>query len=190
MPEEAFVQGLLPSPRQYIGDIALRLEEDQTVRMGIQSNVHGTSMETIVWINAKDHIGGVCTSGLGGRSFTRGIANAVTIFSDRCILADACATHIANSSYVESPNVHTALAGNLRTDSDIADLSVVTKVVKLNKREIEQGLGQIQQASVRQIKKGNLKYVFADICGTKFQWPASIPIIAAGNNNHSQEIKE
>ena len=76
------------------GDVALRLGEGRSIRMGILPDLNGRVTE-IVEIRAEDDIGGVCTSGLGGRSLTRGIAGGVTVFSRRCALADACATHIA-----------------------------------------------------------------------------------------------
>ena len=79
------------------GDVALRLGEGRSIRMGILPDLNGRVTE-IVEIRAEDGIGGVCTSGLGGRSLTRGIAGGVTVFSRRCALADACATHIANCS--------------------------------------------------------------------------------------------
>lgn len=43
------------------------------VRMGILPDLNG-AISQVVTIRAEDGIGGVCTSGLGGRSFTRGIA--------------------------------------------------------------------------------------------------------------------
>lgn len=41
--------------------------------MGILPDLNG-AISQVVTIRAEDGIGGVCTSGLGGRSFTRGIA--------------------------------------------------------------------------------------------------------------------
>ena len=65
------------------GDVALRLGEGRSIRMGILPDLNGRVTE-IVEIRAEDGIGGVCTSGLGGRSLTRGIAGGVTVFSRRC----------------------------------------------------------------------------------------------------------
>lgn len=115
------------------GDVALRLGEGRSIRMGILPDLNGRVTE-IVEIRAEDGIGGVCTSGLGGRSLTRGIAGGVTVFSRRCALADACATHIANCSYIESPRVHTCLAGEIEPESDIASLRIVTAVGRFSQR--------------------------------------------------------
>ena len=144
------------------GDVALRLGPGQQMRMGILPTLDG-GISQVVTLRAEDQIGGVCTSGLGGRSLTRGIANSVSVFSSRCTLADACATHIANCSYVSSPRVHTSLAGELDPESDIADLRVVCRVDALQEAEVRQGLAQIQQEAQKQWKRGNLKYVAADV---------------------------
>ena len=79
------------------GDVALRLGEGRSIRMGILPDLNGRVAQ-VVEIRAEDGIGGVCTSGLGGRSLTRGIAGGVTVFSRRCALADACATQTARTS--------------------------------------------------------------------------------------------
>ena len=152
------------------GDIAIRLGENQSVKIGILPNVEIGKLENTVTIRTEDGVGGVCTSGLGGRSFTRGIANAVTVFSKRCCIADACATHLANASYVQSAVVITELAGNLLPDSDIADLEVVTQVGKLTPEEVSQSLVQIKQESMRQHELGNLIAVYADVGGVAMQW--------------------
>lgn len=152
------------------GDIAIRLVANEAVKIGILPNVETGKMENIVTIRAEDGIGGVCTSGLGGRSFTRGIANAVTVFSKRCCIADACATHIANASYIKSAAVITDRAGNLQSDSDIADLEVVVRVDQLTPEEVLRSLDQIKKESLRQYKLGNLQTVYADVGGVAIQW--------------------
>ena len=152
------------------GDVALRLEPGQQMRMGILPDLNG-SISQVVTLRAEDGIGGVCTSGLGGRSLTRGIANSVTVFSHRCALADACATHIANCSYIDSPRVHTCLAGELEPESDIAALRIVRQVEALEEREIRQGLEQVHQEALRQLERGNLVSAAADIQGLQLWVP-------------------
>lgn len=152
------------------GDVALRLGPGQQMRMGILPDLEG-AISQVITLRAEDGIGGVCTSGLGGRSLTRGIANSVTVFSRRCALADACATHIANCSYIDSPRVHTCLAGELEPESDIAALRVVRQVEALEEREIQQGLEQVHQEALRQLARGNLVSVAADIQGMRLWVP-------------------
>lgn len=148
------------------GDVALRLGEGRSIRMGILPDLNGR-VTNVVEIRAEDGIGGVCTSGLGGRSLTRGVAGGVTVFSRRCALADACATHIANCSYIESPRVHTCLAGDIEPESDIASLRIVTAVEPLLPEERKRALAQVRQEAARQAERGNLVRVFADIQGER-----------------------
>lgn len=148
------------------GDVALRLGEGRSIRMGILPDLNGRVTD-VVEIRAEDGIGGVCTSGLGGRSLTRGVAGGVTVFSRRCALADACATHIANCSYIESPRVHTCLAGDIEPESDIASLRIVTAVEPLLPEERKRALAQVRQEAARQAERGNLVRVFADIQGER-----------------------
>jgi len=152
------------------GDIAIRLSENQSVKIGILPNLESGKLEKTVTIRTEDGIGGVCTSGLGGRSFTRGIANAVTVFSKRCSIADACATHLANASYIKSENVIINLAGSIQPDSDIADLEVVTRVGQLTQEEVIRSLDQIKNECLRQFQLENLQAVYADVGGVKMQW--------------------
>lgn len=155
------------------GDVALRLGPGQQLRMGILPELEG-GLSQVVTLRAEDGIGGVCTSGLGGRSLTRGIASAVSVFSRRCAVADACATHIANCSYLSSPRVHTCLAGDLEPESDIAGLTIVRQVEPLEEAEIRQGLEQIRQEARRQYERGNLLYAAADIQGRNIWVPKAL----------------
>jgi len=155
------------------GDIALRLAPGQQLRMGILPDLEG-SISQVITIRSEDGIGGVCTSGLGGRSLTRGIASSVSVFARRCALADACATHIANCSYIDSPRVHTCLAGEIEPESDIAGLTIVRAVDELTEEEKEQGLARIRQEAELQLQKGNLLYVAGDIQGRQVWIPEKL----------------
>ncbi|MDO4554182.1 MAG: hypothetical protein Q4B70_03440 [Lachnospiraceae bacterium] len=152
------------------GDIAIRLKENQRIRMGIVPDLSKGDMDEVVEIKGTDGIGGVCTSGFGGRSMTRGIANSVTVFADRCIKADACATHIANCSYVPSKAVTIIRAGEEDPYCDIPDLTIVKAVGDLTKEEIDKGLSQIESETKRQYQNGNLTKVIADIKGCKYRF--------------------
>jgi hypothetical protein len=109
------------------GDIALRLSHAETVAVGV-APVIGGSQTHILQVKAGDGIGGIATSGLGGRSFTKGIATAAVVVAQRAALADACATSIANATYAPHASIKLGLAGNIDPDSDIADHLVVYEV--------------------------------------------------------------
>lgn len=138
------------------GDVALRLAPGTSVKMGIMSSLAAATIDRAVTVRAEDGIGGCATSGLGGRSLTRGIAQGVSVFAPRCSLADALATHLANCSFIDSENVLTLKAGQVDPGSDISDLDVVVSVGELKSKEVKQALKQIEREAARQKKKGTL----------------------------------
>ena len=163
------------------GDVALRLGEGQELRMGILPDLSAGGISQVVTLRAEDGVGGVCTSGLGGRSLTRGVASAVTVFSRRCALADACATHIANCSYIDSPRVRVCLAGELEPESDIAGLTVVSAVDPLTEEEKTRAVAQVMAEAARQHGRGNLLWCAADVQGLRARWPEERFPGASGN---------
>lgn len=138
------------------GDVALRLAPGTSVKLGITSSLSDGKIDRAVTVRAEDGIGGCATSGLGGRSLTRGIAQGVSVFSKRCILADALATHLANCSFVRSNRVRTLKAEEVDPGTDIRGLEVVVEVGELDRKEIKLALRQIEREAARQKKRGNL----------------------------------
>ena len=110
------------------GDIAIRLEEQEAINVAMRPKVDSSHFSHSLSIKGEMGIGGICTSGLGGRSFTRGIASAVTALADRASTADAAATAIANATYIESPIINRAPASSIDPNSDLGDLLVTTAV--------------------------------------------------------------
>ncbi|MEA4892322.1 MAG: hypothetical protein VB085_07140 [Peptococcaceae bacterium] len=156
------------------GDIALRLDPGEEVRVGIMSSLAEGKIDNVVNIRAADGIGGIATSGLGGRSFTRGVAQGVSAFASRCILADALATHLANSSYIVSERVLTTKAGALDPLSDISDLEVVVGVDRLTDREVQLACENLLTEARRQQAKGNLSAMRARIQDQRIDLPGGI----------------
>lgn len=147
------------------GDIALRLAPGQKLDMGILYDLNRNGVDRVVRLLPEHGIGGVATSGLGGRSLTTGIASSVTVFSARCARADALATLLADRSYIDSPAVHTCLAGELDPDSDIADLTVVTAVDPLTEAEKRKALDQVLAEADLQYRRGGLRACVAAVQG-------------------------
>jgi ApbE superfamily uncharacterized protein (UPF0280 family) len=63
------------------GDIAIRLRAGEVAKVGIKTDINAKQPSYLIAINETMRIGGVATSGLGGRSFTKGIATAATVLS-------------------------------------------------------------------------------------------------------------
>ena len=91
--------------------------------------------------SACDPVRGIATSGWRGRSFSLGIADAVTVLADRAAAADAAATIIANA--VDLPG-HPAIvrvpARELAPDSDLGNRPVTQAVGELSAADVNQAL--------------------------------------------------
>lgn len=147
------------------GDIAVRLAPGQSLNLGVVCDLSRGTVDRAVRLTHESTVGGVATSGLGGRSLTTGIASGVTVFAGRCAQADALATLLADRSYIDSPAVHTVLAAELDPDSDIADQRVVVAVDSLTGEERERALGQVLAEAERQYAGGSLMACIATVQG-------------------------
>lgn len=121
------------------GDIALYIAPGHELSVAIAGTGHGLGDRlTVHW---QDAVRGIATSGWRGRSFSLGIADAVTILASSGAAADAAATLIANA--VDLPG-HTAIqrrpARELAPDSDLGDRLVTTDVAALAPADIEVAL--------------------------------------------------
>lgn len=130
------------------GDIAIRLTGDETAVVGV-SPIIGTGFTHVLKIFAGDGIGGVATSGLGGRSFTKGIATAATVAADKAALADACATSLGNATMAQHPGITLVPAETLDPDTDIKGHLVVASVGSLPQQIIEEALRNGRQKAVQ-----------------------------------------
>lgn len=122
------------------GDVALRLASGESASVGLVPRVDAPAPLARVRVAAGDGVGGVATSGFGGRSLTLGIADAATIFADRAGLADAAATLAANAVQVDSPAVERVPAETLDPETDLPGRLVTRRVGPLSEREVETAL--------------------------------------------------
>jgi ApbE superfamily uncharacterized protein (UPF0280 family) len=124
------------------GDIALHLTGAEHFTIGLldRPDRHGV-MQTIA-IGADDPARGIATSGRHGRSFSLGIADAVTVLARTASQADAAATIIANAVDLPGhPAVIRCPANELQPDSDLGARLVTRDIGKLCDEEIEDALG-------------------------------------------------
>jgi ApbE superfamily uncharacterized protein (UPF0280 family) len=122
------------------GDIAIRLREGEVAKVGVKTDIHASRPSYMISIDSTMGIGGVATSGLGGRSFTKGIASAATVLSKSAALADAAATVIGNFTNVDDPRIRRSLAERIYPDTDIAGAWVTTEVSELSQEKIGEAL--------------------------------------------------
>jgi hypothetical protein len=123
------------------GDIALHLGEGEHFTAGLVDRPDQPGLMQTTIIEADDPTRGVATSGRHGRSFSLGIADAVTVLARTASQADAAATIIANA--VDLPG-HPAIvrcpAHDLQPDSDLGARLVTRDVGDLSRYEVEAAL--------------------------------------------------
>ena len=123
------------------GDIALHLTGGEQFTVGLMDRPDRHGLMRTMIVDADDPIRGVATSGRHGRSFSLGIADAVTVLARTASMADAAATIIANA--VDLPG-HPAIvrcpANELQPDSDLGARRVTRDVGPLTEAEVEAAL--------------------------------------------------
>lgn len=137
------------------GDIALWLAPGERFRLALKG-LDGTGLGTVD-IAAGDRIGGVATSGRGGRSLTRGIAESVTVLARDAASADVAATLIGNA--VDLPGhgaIARAPARDVRPDSDLGARPVVVGVGALTAAEADAALARGALAAERMQARGRM----------------------------------
>jgi len=123
------------------GDIALHLAAGEHFTVGLADRPDAPGLLRTMTVSHDDPTRGVATSGRHGRSFSLGIADAVTVLARTASKADAAATIIANA--VDLPG-HPAItrrpARDLQPDSDLGARLVTRDVGELSHGEIEDAL--------------------------------------------------
>lgn len=155
------------------GDIAIRLREGEVARVGIKTEIDSKQPTYLISIDSTMGIGGVATSGLGGRSFTKGIASAATVLSQKAAFSDAAATVIGNFTNIEDQEVSRSLAEKIYPDTDIAGEWITVKVGRLCEEKIEKALTNGLSKANSICEKGLIKGAFIALQG-KAVWTDSL----------------
>jgi ApbE superfamily uncharacterized protein (UPF0280 family) len=136
--------GVAQMRRAYVnngGDIALHLEGGQQFCIGLIDRPDQLGVMHTLMVDAAHLSRGIATSGRHGRSFSLGIADAVTVLAKTAAQADAAATIIGNA--VDLPG-HPAIvrrpANELQPDSDLGSRLVTCEVGRLSDGEVMQAL--------------------------------------------------
>jgi uncharacterized protein len=134
----------VPLDRAYVnngGDIALHLAGDERFTVGLMDRPDRLGVMRTIDIDADDPVRGIATSGRHGRSFSLGIADAVTVLAKTASQADAAATIIANAvDLPDHPAVIRCPANDLQPDSDLGTRLVTRDVGALGESEIDDAL--------------------------------------------------
>jgi len=114
------------------GDIALHLGKGQSFVVGLVDRPDMPSLVGKTRITADDLTRGVATSGWRGRSFSLGIADAVTVLARTAAQADTAATVIANAvDLPDHPAVVRCAARDIQPDNDLGARLVTRDVGRL-----------------------------------------------------------
>ena len=125
------------------GDIAVHLARGEQLRIGMVADLAAPALDGTLTLH---HSCGIATSGRackgqGGRSFSFGIADAVTVIARTAAYADAAATVIANA--VDLPG-HPAIlrrpACDIDPDTDLGARAVTWELESLDAQEVATAL--------------------------------------------------
>lgn len=146
------------------GDIALWLAPGQTTWAGV-AGLDGAGLATIE-LRAEDGIGGIATSGRGGRSLSLGIADSATVLAANAADADAAATLIANAIDLPGhPHITRQPASEIESDSDLGDRLVVVACGTLRDSEIDTALARGQRVAAGMVDRRLIRAAFLRLMG-------------------------
>lgn len=153
-----------PLERAYVnngGDMALHLAPGTALSAGLVDRPDRPSLFGSVEIRAEMPVRGIATSGWRGRSFSLGIADAVTVLAGTAAMADAAATVIANAiDLSDHPAIRRRPARDLHPDSDLGDRLVTVAVDALSDEDVHRALAA-GAAEARRLRSAGLIHAAA-----------------------------
>lgn len=114
------------------GDIAIHLSDGAEFTIGLVAHPGTAKPAGRFTIAQPMPVRGVATSGRHGRSFSLGIADAVTVLARNGATADVAATLVANRVNVDHPAIVRRPAQELDPDSDLGPMPVTVAVGALD----------------------------------------------------------
>ena len=178
------------------GDIAFHLSVGSVFRCGLIATVDRPQRDGTAVLRFADRARGIASSGRatfdrGGRSFSLGIADCVTVLAQTAARADAAATLISNAVDVPGhPNVMRCPARDLQLDSDLGERLVTVEVGALEERDIEdaldRGLERAQQYLDRGLVEGGILFL-----RQSFRCFGHVPqlVLPMGRVGHHKELE-
>jgi hypothetical protein len=121
------------------GDSALLIGPGE--RIDVAAAAAGRGLSDRIVVHGDDLVRGIATSGWRGRSFSLGIADAVTVLARSAVEADVAATVIANAVDLPGhPAVQRRPAMELAPDSDLGGRQVTVGVGSLACGDVDEAL--------------------------------------------------
>ncbi len=154
------------------GDLAVRIAKGGPVRVGVRTDVRRREMSYAIALDPGPATWGVATSGIGGRSLTRGVASSATVVAARSALADAAATSIANASMVEDDGIVQLPAEQVDPYTDIPGLPVTVGMDAMPEEKVALALARARAKAEELVKArvilGALVAVQGEVAMTDF----------------------
>ncbi|WFU44470.1 UPF0280 family protein [Bradyrhizobium sp. CB82] len=148
------------------GDIALHLGEGEHFTIGLMDRPDRDGVMRAMTIEADDPVRGIATSGRHGRSFSLGIADAVTVLAATASQADAAATVIANAVDLPGhPAVERRPANEIQPDNDLGARLVTRDVGALSQTEIREALQSGAECARQVFDRGLIEGAVLRLCG-------------------------
>ena len=161
------------------GDIALHLAPGQHITAGLVDRPDCPALFARAVIHAADPVRGLATSGWRGRSFSLGIADAVTVLAGTAAAADAAATMIANAVNLPGhPAVIRVPACELDPASDLGHRPVTRAVGTLGAGEIAAALDAGEAVAGQLIAAGLVHSAALHLAGATRVAGAALPQLA------------
>jgi uncharacterized protein len=152
------------------GDIAILNRSGRMIRIGVCDIGTGEAAPYTLGIRElKDY--GLATSGFGGRSFTLGLADMVTVVAASGALADAAATFVCNRTNVRTDRVFRRKAAELDPNSDIADEWITASIGDLSDGLVKEALANGLE-SARLLKDRSI--IFDAVIAFRGEWVTTI----------------
>jgi hypothetical protein len=148
------------------GDIALHLGRGEHFSVGLMDRPDRDGVMRTMRVDADDPVHGIATSGRHGRSFSLGIADAVTVLAATASQADAAATVIANAVNLPGhPAIIRQPANELQPDSDLGARLVARAVGELSQSEIATALESGAECARQLFDRGLIEGAVLRLCG-------------------------
>lgn len=150
------VEGLDAAYVNNRGDIALFVTPPRPLDIGVVTAVRTAGIGAGLHVDAPSGVGGIATSGWDGRSFSLGVADAVTVLAHDAATADVAATLIANAVDTDDPAVARTPAHDLDPDSDLGWRPVTTAVGPLAPAAVDAALAAGRTLAADWVRAGRI----------------------------------
>lgn len=164
------------------GDVALYLPSGASFTVGLVDRPDRPRLVGTAVLTHASPVRGVATSGWRGRSFSLGIADAVTILAPTAAMADAAATAVANAVDLPGhPGVLRVPAHDIQPDNDLGARLVTRHVPELSAQDRAEALAAGRACAEALLRRGL-------ICGAALHLQGESIGVGAGLAHLTQEV--